>query len=441
MEPLGSTASYDSLLSVADQVLTVGMVSLGVGLEALFVGIIAIRIFYWMAEAVGTGRAWVPSALQFGVPVIIFSYMSVNWATLTSMVGKAGVGLGIYASGVADNPGMIVDIFHTTAIILNGFKIAGAVLKYAGSLCNGAWACMGVFFTWGWFWTAAGVIIVAHFILALVILKAILDFKLHALMALATLPFASSLQTAWMAEAGMAGVVRHAIKLGVLSFVVNVANPMVDATLVPETFTVQNVAMMGGTVLMVAVIALGAGALSKGVIAGTPNFGHHSVVGSAFALGRTVAAGLAGPASATAYAARMIGGGSAAAAAGTAMIAGSTAGGGGRAAAAAAAAVTAAPTPQPFSVGQPLSPAGAVQAAKADAYAAAARRAMENPPPGAKPINVFNAGVIRANADVRQRMSDLQNRGYWEQHGFRPASPPAPAPPPIGRTPPTNTGP
>lgn len=257
----------DEFYNLFVQAVTVGMVALS---EA--VTVMMILIFVWRFALVVSGfmegrENMIGIAMSHLLPVILLSWVSYDWVTVTKTAASAAMELGQIASG---NQGHTIALFKISDIVLNGFRLVKDIWLYMATLGNGVVSAAKNFWFLGYYLAASIVIIVAQFYVAYIIFRSNIEFALHALGTLAMLPFAGMGQTAWVVQNGLGGFVAHLINLMLLSVAVNIGQPMLTSATIATEPSYQQAGIMAGVAIMYAGLCFIIRNMSQGFINGGP---------------------------------------------------------------------------------------------------------------------------------------------------------------------------
>jgi type IV secretory pathway TrbL component len=274
MEP----AFIDKFYQLFIQATTVGMVALSSWVAVAMVGIFAIRFFYVVAGFMEGRENMISIAVSHLVPVVLLSWLSVEWVTVNRMLAANAMELGQIASG---NQGNVIALFKVSEIIVNGFRLVKSIWDYMAVLGSGPFAFAKNFWFIGWYLGSSVVIIVAQFYVAYIIFRSNIEYALHSLGTLAMLPFAGAGQTAWVVQNGLGGFVAHLINLMLLSVAVNIGQPMMDSAMLEAEPSYQAAGLMAGAAVMYGGLCFIIRNMAQGFINGGPALSGHGGIGGA----------------------------------------------------------------------------------------------------------------------------------------------------------------
>lgn len=257
----------DQFYQLFIQAITVGMVALSDAVMYMMIGIFVVRFFYVVAGFMEGRENMIKIAVSHLVPVILLSWLSVEWATVTRTAASAAMELGQIASG---NQGHTLALFQISEIILNGFRLVKGIWEYMATLGNGVVSAAKNFWFLGYYLAASLTIIVAQFYVAYIVFRSNIEFALHSLGTLAMLPFAGAGQTAWVVQNGLGGFVAHLINLMLLSVAVNIGQPMMESAQIATEPSYQQAGIMAGVAVMYGGLCFIIRKMSQGFINGGP---------------------------------------------------------------------------------------------------------------------------------------------------------------------------
>ncbi|MBN9049002.1 MAG: P-type conjugative transfer protein TrbL [Rhizobiales bacterium] len=220
----------------------------------------------------------------------VFAYIIGNWNALAKIVFESFAGLGLKASGTGFSA---ADLLRPGRVAQVGLDAGRPILESISGLM-GYIAFFENFIQIVVLLFAWVMVLLAFFILAIQLFVTLIEFKLTTLAGFVLIPFGLFGQTAFLAERVLGNVVSSGVKVLVLAVVVGIGS-----TLFSE-FT----AGFGGNqptvedamaIVLAALSLLGLGVfgpgIANGLIAGGPQLGAGSAVGTAVAAGGAVMAG------------------------------------------------------------------------------------------------------------------------------------------------------
>jgi type IV secretion system protein TrbL len=228
----------------------------------------------------------------------VFALILNSFSTLSDIIFRSFAGLGLTAGGSA----------ITADDLLRPGKLAGVGYEAAWPLMEQAKELVGWFeffdnFVEIFVLVIAWIIVMAaFFILAIQLFITILEFKLTSLAGFVLVPFALWNRTSFLAERVLGNVVSSGIKVMVLAVIVGIgSNYFADFTSAVtggEVSTEQAVSLMLASLALFGLAIFGPG-IASGLIAGAPQLGAGSVVGTAALAAGGLAMGGAGAVAAT----------------------------------------------------------------------------------------------------------------------------------------------
>lgn len=321
---MGNTGVIDQFLGVFTSYIDSGFGLLGgeVGFIAttLIVIDVTLAALFWSWGADEDIMARLVKKTLF---VGAFAYLISNWNNLARIVFESFAGLGLKASGTG----------FTTAQLMQPGQVAQTGLDAGHPLLTAISNLMGyvsffenfiqiacMLFAWA-------LVLLAFFILAIQLFVTLIEFKLTTLAGFVLIPFGLFGKSAFMAERVLGNVIASGIKVLVLAVIIGIGSTLFS----------QFTAGFGGAtptidqamaIVLAALSLLGLGifgpGIANGLVAGGPQLGAGSAVGTGLAAGGMVIAGGAAL-GAAAGGASALAGGAAAAARGGASLAGGTA--------------------------------------------------------------------------------------------------------------------
>ena len=206
----------DQFLGLADQGFGLIQGDVGFVLNALIVLSIVLAGAQWVLAGEAPMAPFFRKVLFVG----LFAFLVNNWEMLASAVNESGALLGLRAGGSSltlqdlHDPGRVAglgeDLFGRTIALSEGMNI------------------ITDFPTVATIFTAAILIALAFFVLALQVFVALIAFKLGSLAAFVALPWGVFSGTAWVAERPIGWVATSAVRLFLLAFVVSVSVSYVE---------------------------------------------------------------------------------------------------------------------------------------------------------------------------------------------------------------------
>ena len=268
----------DGFYNVVIQAVTIGMVSLSEAVALMMIGILVIRLFYVIGGFVEGKEGMIGIAVSHTVPVMILSWVSVEWITVTKVAAQAAMGLGEIASG---NQGQTIALFKVSEIILNGLRIVKSIVEYLASLITGPISFAKVFAFLPWYLIACAAIVISQFYVAYIIFRANVEYALHCLGTLAMLPFAAAGQTAWVVQSAIGGFAAHLVNLMLLSVAVNIGQPLMNGAMLEKDPSYQQAVFMAGVAVFYAGFCFMVRKMSQGFINGGPALSGGGGIGGA----------------------------------------------------------------------------------------------------------------------------------------------------------------
>lgn len=257
----------DQFYSLFIQAVTVGMVALSEAVTIMMIGIFIVRLFYIVTGWMEGRENIIGIAVSHLVPVIILSWLSWDWVTVTRTAAAAAMSLGEIASG---NSGNTVALFKLSEIVLNGFRLVKGIWDYIATLNTGVWNSAKNFWFSGYYIAAAISVIVGQFFVAYIVFRSNCEFAIHCLGTLAMLPFAGAGQTAWAVQNGLGGLAAHLVNLMLLSATVNIGQPMLNSATIATEPSYQQAGILAGVAFMYAGLCFLIRDISRGFINGGP---------------------------------------------------------------------------------------------------------------------------------------------------------------------------
>lgn len=211
----------------------------------------------------------------------LFAFLINNWNALATAINQSGAELGLRAGGsgltLADlhNPGRIAgigtELFGRTAALGEGLNILTDFITLVTIL------------------SAAFIVMLGFFLLALQLFMALIAFKLGSLAAFIALPWGVFSGTAWVAERPLGWVAGSAMRLFVLALIASVSIRYVET--LPQVLTLDaggalHVLLFGLTMLALAWFGP---QLASEVVSGQPSLSGADGMRAATSAGATVA--------------------------------------------------------------------------------------------------------------------------------------------------------
>lgn len=228
----------------------------------------------------------------------VFALILNSFSTLSDIIFRSFAGLGLTAGGSA----------ITADDLLKPGKLAGVGYEAAWPLMEQVKDLVGWYEFFDNFVEIAVLVIAwivvmaAFFILAIQLFITILEFKLTSLAGFVLVPFALWNRTSFLAERVLGNVVSSGIKVMVLAVIVGIgSNYFADFTSSVtggEVSTEQAVSLMLASLAIFGLAIFGPG-IASGLVAGAPQLGAGSVVGTAALAAGGLAMGGAGAVAAT----------------------------------------------------------------------------------------------------------------------------------------------
>ncbi len=250
-------------------------------LTAILIGIdITLAGLFWAfeGEANVLGRL-IKKVLYVGV----FAYIIDNFSALADIVFRSFSGLGLQATGSTLTP---ADLLRPGKLAGIGFQAAWPLLQQAGKYF-GFSGIFSHFVTIIVLCLAWAIVILAFFILAVQLFITILEFKLTTLAGFVLVPFALWGRTAFLAERVLGNVVASGIKVMVLAVIVGIGTTFFQAFIHalpgPEVTLNDAMALVLASLALFGLGIFGPG-IATGLVAGGPQLGAGSVVGTGAAL-------------------------------------------------------------------------------------------------------------------------------------------------------------
>ncbi|UEM08209.1 hypothetical protein JL101_036540 (plasmid) [Skermanella rosea] len=206
-------------------------------------------------------------AVSHLLPVILLSWISVEWVTINRTLAAGAMELGQVASG---NQGHVLALFKISEIVINGFRLVKAIWDYMATLATGPISAAKNFWFLGYYLGASVIIIIAQFYVAYIIFRSNIEYALHSLVTLAMLPFAGAGQTAWVVQNGIGGFAAHLVNLLMLSVAVNIGQPFMESAMLDTEPSYQQAGLMAGAAVMYAGLCFIIRLASQGFINGGP---------------------------------------------------------------------------------------------------------------------------------------------------------------------------
>jgi type IV secretion system protein TrbL len=225
-----------------------------------------------------------------------FALILNSFSTLADIIFRSFAGLGLRASGGAISAD---DLLRPGRLAATGFEAAWPLLEQAseaiGFSFDNILSAAVLLIAWL-------IVILAFFILAVQLFITILEFKLTALAGFVLVPFALWNRTSFLAERVLGNVVSSGIKVMVLAVIVGIGSGFFSDFRAAVSGSEPDIERAAALVLAsLALFGLGifGPAIASGLVAGAPQLGAGSVVGTAALAGGGLAMGGAGAVAAT----------------------------------------------------------------------------------------------------------------------------------------------
>lgn len=209
-----------------------------------------------------------------------FALILNSFSTLTDIIFRSFAGLGLVAGGGTLGPD---DLLKPGRLAGTGFEAAHPLLEQVSTLL-GFTTFFDNFLTIAILLIAWLIVIVAFFILAVQMFVTILEFKLTSLAGFVLVPFALWNRTSFLAERVLGNVVSSGVKVMVLAVIVGIGSGFF--TEFTEALQGQEPDIGAAMSLMLASLAIfGLGifgpSIASGLVAGAPQLGAGSAIGTA----------------------------------------------------------------------------------------------------------------------------------------------------------------
>jgi type IV secretion system protein TrbL len=263
-------------------------------------------LFWAMSHASGQGDDVIAKLIRKVLYVGTFAYILGNFNSLAGIVFRSFAGLGLTASGSGMSQAQLLQPGQLAKV---GIDAGRPILEQISNM-TGFPEVFAHLDTIAVLLLAWLVLIVTFFILAVQLFVTLIEFKLTTLAGFVLVPFALWNKTAFLAEKVLGNVVSSGVKVLVLAVIVGIGSGLFAEFTVPPG---ADPSIDHALIIMLASLAmLGLGifgpGIATGLVAGAPQLGAGSAVGTAIgAAGLAVAGGAAaaGAGSAVAAGARM----------------------------------------------------------------------------------------------------------------------------------------
>ena len=218
-----------------------------------------------------------------------FALLLNNFSSLADIVFSSFADLGLKASGASFGADQLL---RPGFVASTGFTASRPLLDQAGQLMgfttffDNVVTIVVLLLAWI-------IVLLAFFILAVQLFITIVEFKLTTLAGFVLVPFALFGKTAFLAERVLGNVVTSGIKLMVLAIIVGVGSTLFGTIVSPPTgdITLERAAAQILGAISVFGLAIFAPGIAAGLVAGAPQLGAGTAVGTAAGLAATGIAG------------------------------------------------------------------------------------------------------------------------------------------------------
>lgn len=231
-----------------------------------------------------SGDDAVKSLLQKLLVIGLFLFFIQQWQMLTTTTMQSFARAGAAAGGAPDSPGSL-NIADPSTIVAEGLNAIQPLSDKVDALTSGTWTALKNLGTIMQMGLAMIGILFAFFLLGIQCFLVYLEFYIVAVLSLILLPFGVFRPTAFLAEKAFGAVVAHGIKLMVLSFVIAIAQPVLQAITVPADPSMHTAWCTLLAAMTICFLAWHAPSIAAGLLAGSPSLHASHVAGAALQTG------------------------------------------------------------------------------------------------------------------------------------------------------------
>ncbi|MEI7668458.1 MAG: P-type conjugative transfer protein TrbL [Pseudomonadota bacterium] len=197
--------------------------------------------------------------------ISLFIYFIQNWQSLVDVVVHGFTYIGAKAGGGSNLPALT----DPSSIIDFSWKVSEPLNTEITKLNKASWFGFNAMIAD--LWICKILILVSLAIVAIQSFICYLEFYLVAVLTMILLPFGVFKHTAFLAEKAFGAVIAFGIKLMVLSFILSVSMPVIQAYTIPDSPSFQQAASIGIAVLALAILSITAPKMASGIMSGSPS--------------------------------------------------------------------------------------------------------------------------------------------------------------------------
>lgn len=269
----GEPWGFDLILRILDQTISAGVIGLASVIQIFFTILLAISLIFLLSNQIHGHNAW-PRAIFMKLFMVWFlTFLTSNWWMLTTAISEDFTAWGIALGGSNIDLG---SFYAPSGLILTCFKVIKLIWTHA---INGlSITSPSSWFTFGWYMASTIALLVAFYKMVQSVIVAIIQFKIHAAVALMFITAMVWKGSSFLAAGVFGGIFSNAIRLLVLGFLTSLSTKFFSSTLWPTQPDYLQAATIAGAAWLWVWLYNQADTLAAGIINGGPSADGSSMV-------------------------------------------------------------------------------------------------------------------------------------------------------------------